>query len=96
MTEDITVLLDRIKEQQERKADLMQDAFRGWSIDMLQARIAILDAWRTIEAATHGDCNYNTIAYGPAPYINNDDEMSGLDNVWDIEREIQRRERAGK
>jgi hypothetical protein len=96
MTEDITVLLARIKEQQEAKADALRDTFRGWSIPMLQARIVMLDAWHIIEVETHGDANYNTISYGPAPYINNDDTLRGLDNVWDIEREIQRRERAGK
>jgi hypothetical protein len=96
MTEEITELLARIKEQQEAKADAMRDAFRGWSIPMLQARVQMLDAWHLIEQATYGDCNYNTISYGPAPYIHHDDEQTGLDNVWDIEREIQRRERAGK
>lgn len=96
MTEDITVLLARIKEQQEAKADALRDTFRGYSIPMLQARIAMLDAWHIIEVETQGDANYNTISYGPAPYINNDDTLHGLDNVWDIEREIQRRERAGK
>jgi hypothetical protein len=54
MTEDITVLLARIKEQQEAKADALRDTFRGWSIPMLQARIVMLDAWGTIEVATHG------------------------------------------
>jgi hypothetical protein len=89
-------LLAQIAERQEEKAEALQDTFRGWSTPMLQARISILEGWHTIEALTHGDANYNTISYGSAPYINNDDEQWGLDNVWDIQREIARRDKAGQ
>lgn len=89
-------ILANVKKQQEAKAERMKDQFKGWTTPMLQARVAMLEGWREISAATWGEADYNPASYGPAPYINSEDEVYGLDNTWDIEREMQRRDREDK
>jgi hypothetical protein len=91
---DYTELLKNLSEQQAAKAEALKDQFTGWSTPMLQARIQILEGWETIVAATWGDANYQPLVYGAAPYL--DVEDTALDNVWDIEREITRRDKAGE
>lgn len=91
---DYTELLENLAEQQNRKAEAMKDQFKGWSTPMLEARIQILEGWDTIVAATYGDANYQPLVYGASPYINGED--TGVDNHWDIAREIQRRDKAGQ
>jgi hypothetical protein len=77
-------------------AERVKHFFVGWTSEMLEQRMNVLEEWSLLEGRTWGDCNYFPNRYGEAPYVDGGDPDNPLNNVWSIEREIARRERAGE